>query len=111
MNWRPEGWANPYQKIRETHVTADMVGCKDDPAIFEVGADAMFKAICSEIEKGLLTDEKLCEGCGLWQWRDTTWASWCKPVSPATQSRCTRYEIGKAVAQAQLDKILSLLKK
>lgn len=49
MKWRPKEWKNPFQQIADTHVT--QVGCKDDPAIFEAGADAMLKAIIDWFNK------------------------------------------------------------
>lgn len=46
MNWRPEGWKNPY--LVEPHSS---VARTSDAPIYEAGADAMLEAIREEIEK------------------------------------------------------------
>jgi len=65
---------------------------------FEAGADAMLKAVCEEIGKAVLAEDEM-EHAVL----DTFWAE------GQDQSDDRRYD--KAIAQAQLDKILALLQK
>ena len=57
MNWRPEGWRNPYaetvylgqEQDEEVHVKTP---CTNKEIVaYEAGADAMLKAVCEEIEK------------------------------------------------------------
>jgi len=97
-NWRPEGWENPHTGFYPTSET------------FEEGADAMLEAISEKIEKyGRIK------------------SYWVKAGSKKGKKELTRLTIAdmeqahgvegiieiasKRAAQAQLQKILTLLKK
>ena len=88
-NWRPEDWDknDPLLTEADWDDSAD-IGEK----CYEAGADAMLEAISEEIEKGLLTDEELLEARGC--------DAWGLEVEALMEK----------VAQAQLQKILALLR-
>lgn len=85
MNWRPERWEDI---VREWFSARSRLA---DSFIFEGGADAMIKAICEEIERAILSREEI------------NIALMCGGIPPG--------DFYDDIAQAQLQKILTLLRK
>ncbi len=69
---------------------------QDDGALDITLEEIMNDISKSLIEPKVLSDEEICRtiGCGMIEFRDTTWASWCK------EGKCRSFELAKAISQA-----------
>jgi len=95
--WRPKGWHNPYLESQKE-------GCYEG-LCFERGADTLLEAICKEVEKELLADEEMLDAADRACDESEKEEGGCETGDSCMDCRLRE----KAVAQAQLNKILSLL--
>jgi len=110
-NWRPEGWDTNRFGLRvaqgrklEPHERDNaLTSLKLARESYEAGADAMLEAISEEIEKSLLTDEEIKEA-------EEKWIAGALPEQMISLGRGHYEDITPIIAQAQLQKILALLK-